>query len=80
MKVPTYKSLYRPLTWGGIPRNAFILIIFGSMMSVMIFKNIKACLPLLLIYLIMLALIKVDAKILDILRRNLRLKDAYFPD
>ena len=30
MIVPVFKRLSKPMTWGGVPRNIFILIILAS--------------------------------------------------
>lgn len=47
MFVPVFKSLSKPMTWGGVPRNIFILIILASLISVVIFQSIKGVLPIL---------------------------------
>lgn len=78
MNVNTYKSLYKPLLWGGIPREYFILIALFSILSVMVFQSLKACLPILAIYGIMVLLNRIDAKILTILKENLAFKHIYF--
>lgn len=78
MIVPVFKSLSKPMTWGGVPRNIFILIILASLISVVIFQSIKGVLPILAVYMIVLALCKYDPKIFSILYKNLNLKTHYF--
>lgn len=80
MEIPTFKSLYKPMTWGGIPRTAFILIIMCGMFSIVAFKSLRAILPIAAVYLLLLALVRIDYKILEILKENLGHKDSYFPD
>lgn len=80
MEIPTFKSLYKPMTWGGIPRTAFLLIIMFGMLSVVAFKSLRAILPIAAVYLLMLTLVRIDYKILEILKENLGHKDSYFPD
>jgi type IV secretory pathway VirB3-like protein len=80
VEIPTFKSLYKPMTWGGIPRTAFLLIIMFGMLSVVAFKSLRAILPIAAVYLLMLTLVRIDYKILEILKENLGHKDSYFPD
>ena len=68
------------MTWGGIPRTAFLLIIMFGMLSVVAFKSLRAILPIAAVYLLMLTLVRIDYKILAILKENLGHKDSYFPD
>ena len=42
MEVNTYKSLYKPLLWGGINREHFILIFLSAIASIMLFKTFRA--------------------------------------
>ena len=73
MIVPVFKSLSKPMTWGGVPRNIFILIILASLISVVIFQSIKGVLPILAVYMIVLALCKYDPKIFTILYKAKKL-------
>ena len=41
MEVNTYKSLYKPLLWGGINREHFILIFLSAIASIMLFKTFR---------------------------------------
>lgn len=80
MTINTYKSLYKPMTWGGIPRVLFILIVLFSIISIILFKSIRGVLPIAAIYGIILLAVRVDYYIFNILFENLRYKDAYLPD
>lgn len=78
MQVPVFKSLAKPMTWGGIPRTVFIVIIIMALFSVVIFQSIKGVLPILAGYVIILSLCRYDPKIFSILYKNLCLKTHYF--
>lgn len=80
MEIPTYKALYKPKLWGGLPRNTFILMLVLVALAVMVFKTPKAVLPIGILYGILVSITRYDPKYLSILEENLRNKDAYFPD
>lgn len=78
--IPIFKSLTKIVTWGGIPRGTFILLVVLGFFSVIIFKNIKALIPIAAIYFITLFMFHLDNQIFGILKRNLKLRSHYFPD
>lgn len=78
--VPIFKSLTKIVTWGGIPRGTFIILVVLGFFAVIVFKNLKALLPIVAVYFIYLTMFRIDSRIFEILRRNLRLKSHYFPD
>lgn len=78
MEVNTYKSLYKPLLWGGINREYFILIFLASIGSVMLFKTFRALLPIIAIYSILVIINRIDTKLISILKENLKFKNVYF--
>lgn len=78
MTIPVFKSLAKPMTWGGVPRNVFIMIIMAALISIVIFQSIKGVLPILAVYAIILSLCRYDPKIFSILYKNLHLKTHYF--
>lgn len=80
MDIPTYKSLCKPMTWCGIPRNIMLIIVFLGLLSIVLFQSIRGIIPIIVLYLILLALMRVDYKILSILQENMKLKDVYYPD
>lgn len=78
MNIPVFKSLAKPMTWGGVPRSIFIMIILATLISVVLFQSIKGVLPIMAVYAIILFLCKYDPKIFTILYNNLNLKTHYF--
>lgn len=78
--IPIFKSLTKIMTWGGIPRGTFIILVILGFFAVIIFKNLKALLPIVAVYFAVLAMFNIDNQIFGILRRNLRLRSHYFPD
>lgn len=80
MKIPIYKSLYKAILWGGIPRKYFITIIVLTLLVIVVFKTPKAVIPIFILYSIMLGITRFDPNYISILKRNLRFKDSYFPD
>ena len=80
MEIPTYKSLFKPMLWGGVPRNMMIFIILLSMLSIILLQSWRGILPIIALYALLVLLMRIDYKILPILQENLKYKDAYFPD
>lgn len=68
------------MTWCGIPRNIMLIIVFLGLLSIVLFQSIRGIIPIIVLYLILLALMRVDYKILSILQENMKLKDVYYPD
>ena len=80
MKIKVYKSLYKPPVIAGISRKAFGSLLMATFMSVAVFRSPEALLPVIVIYFILRWCMKKDNHLLNILQRNLRLKDAYTKD
>lgn len=78
MEVNTYKSLYKPLLWGGINRDHFILIFLASIASIMLFKTFRAIFPIIAIYTILVIINRIDNKLIPILQENFKFKNIYF--
>ena len=78
MEVNTYKSLYKPLLWGGINREHFILIFLSAIASIMLFKTFRAIFPIIAIYTILVIINRIDTKLITILQENLKFKNVYF--
>ncbi len=78
MEINTYKSLYKPLLWGGVKREYFILIFLSSIGSIMLFKTFRAILPIIAIYSLLVIINRIDVNLIPILKENLKFKNIYF--
>lgn len=79
-RIPVYKSLYKPMLWGGLPRTIFIAFLIFEMAFLVVFRNQSVVLAGLCIYFVLLAITRYDTHFFRILMQSFKLKDAYFPD
>lgn len=80
MIVQTSRSLHKVITWGGIPRVFFVPIVLLAVTAIVVFQTPRAVLPVMALYLILMAIVKIDPKIVSIVRENNKYKDVYLPD
>lgn len=80
MDVKVFKSLYKPLTWGGIPRVSFISIVVVTILIATFHLNFNTVLVPLFLYGVIWKITKLDPKYPRIIYENSKYKDVYLPD
>ena len=78
MRAKVFKSLTKPVFWGGLPRELFIFLFMFGLLSIMIFHSLTALFPLFIIYAFLAGIAKIDHRIFSILRESFRFKSHYF--
>lgn len=78
MRAKVFKSLTKPVYWGGLPRELFIALFMFGLLCLMIFHSLKAIFPLFILYAFLVGIVKIDHRIFSILNEAFRLKSHYF--
>lgn len=78
MYAKVFKSLCKPVFWGGLPRDVFISILLIGIFSFVILHSIKVFIPLFFIYIFLLSIVRIDHRIFGIIKDSLRLKSHYY--
>lgn len=78
MHAKVFKSLSKPVFWGGLPRDMFIVIFMFGLFTLILFHTIKALAPLFIIYLFLVGVARIDHRIFGILRESIKIKSHYY--
>lgn len=80
MQVPVFRSIAKPVYWGGLPRGILICLIIFTGVAFFIFKSLYVVIPTTLLYYILKLIVREDRRVFGILRQNFKLKSYYYPD
>lgn len=80
MQVPVFRSIAKPIYWGGLPRSVLICMILFTGVGFFFFRSLYVVVPTTLLYYALKLVVREDRRIFSILRQNFRLKSYYYPD